>query len=119
MRYNLSVHAIRRGDIIIVLFYILAASLSILLLPENGDTLIVKTEDGEYAYSLRDDGIHSFSGPLGETVIEIKDGKARVIDSPCSGKDCIRQGFSSYLCCMPNRIIAACESDGGLDAEAG
>ena len=79
----------------------------------------VSTESGEYAYSLDEDGTYQFSGPLGITTLEISDGRARIIDSPCSGKDCIRQGYSSALCCMPNRIIATVRNTEGLDAEAG
>lgn len=119
MMYHHDVHRIRIADVIIIILYISIVVASIAFFPEGGDTLYVSTESGEYAYSLDEDGTYQFSGPLGITTLEISDGRARIIDSPCSGKDCIRQGYSSVLCCMPNRIIATVRNTEGLDAEAG
>ena len=110
----------KAGDAIILLIY--AAALTILVLPSsrNGDILTVETEDGSYAYSLSEDGLHSFSGPLGTTVIEIRDGKARVISSPCRNGICMEAGWSSTLCCLPNRIIATVSgTEEDIDAISG
>ena len=55
------------------------------------------------------------SGPLGETVLEIRDGKVRVIASPCSQKLCIRAGWLEHAgeaaACVPNRVSVALLGD--------
>jgi hypothetical protein len=48
-------------------------------------------------------------GPLGETVVEIKDGAVQVISSPCPEKICIKTGRISkpgqWIACLPNRVF--------------
>ena len=49
------------------------------------------------------------TGPIGETEVEIKDGKARVLKSPCNRKLCIKSGYIQYAdrfaACLPNRVV--------------
>jgi hypothetical protein len=49
------------------------------------------------------------TGPIGETEVEIKNGKARVIKSPCNKKLCIKSGYIQYAdrfaACLPNRVV--------------
>ena len=109
-RYHFGVRTFKAGDAIILLIYAAALTISVLPSSRNGDILTVETEDGSYAYSLSEDGLHSFSGPLGTTVIEIRDGKARVISSPCRNGICMEAGWSSTLCCLPNRVLLTIEN---------
>jgi hypothetical protein len=47
-------------------------------------------------------------GPLGESRIETRDGQARFVSSPCTGKVCIHTGWleqpGEVAACLPNRI---------------
>ena len=65
--------------------------------------------DGKPAYILPidKDRILSVQGPIGQTIVEIKDRKVRVTDSPCSNKFCIKQGWvgSGSIICLPNRVV--------------
>ena len=107
-------------DIVLFALYGAALVMSRGFLPEGDGVLKVSTENGDYAYSMKEDGIHEFTGPLGMTAIEIKDGKARVVSSPCPGKTCVESGWSKSLCCLPNRVIAVVTGDdGGPDAVSG
>lgn len=58
-------------------------------------------------------------GPLGETLIEIREGKIRVVDSPCPEKICIKTGAISkpgqWIACLPNKVFI---SVGGSREEA-
>jgi len=60
-------------------------------------------------------------GPLGETEVEIREGKARIVRSPCSKKLCIKSGFIEYAdrlaACLPNRVVVRIlgESQRGVD----
>jgi hypothetical protein len=50
----------------------------------------------------------SVQGHLGESRIEIMDGRIRFIDSPCRGKYCIQAGWLSkngdFIACLPNHV---------------
>ena len=108
------------GDLAIIAIYAAVSVFSFSSVQSRGDVLNVETDNGSYAYSLSEDGVHSFSGPLGTTEIEIKDGRARIISSPCRNGICMQAGWSDTLCCLPNRIIATTtDTEGGLDAISG
>ncbi|MBC8285024.1 MAG: NusG domain II-containing protein [Nitrospinae bacterium] len=47
-------------------------------------------------YSLSKDRITQVEGPLGLTEIEIRDGKARILRSPCKLKVCIKSDYIQY-----------------------
>ncbi len=108
---------LRPGDILIYILYIVLIVLS--LSSSGGDILLVEADGEEYAFSLGTDGIYSVEGALGETVIEIKDGRARIIESPCPNKTCIQSGWSDTLCCLPNRVICTAASQGEIDGISG
>jgi hypothetical protein len=78
--------------------------------------------------SAGDNGVHwvhplsaterfAVSGPLGDTIIEIKDGRARITASPCENKTCITAGAinteGAFVACLPNRVILTVESRAG------
>ena len=71
-----------------------------------------------YSYSLKNDGIYSVKGFLGDTIFEIKNGSVRIIDSPCPGKNCLHQGNNLPLVCLPNKVIISADSQGEFDAVA-
>ncbi len=106
-------------DIIIFLIYISAIAVSALAAGGGNDVLEVDADGREYAYSLSENGLYDFEGPLGTTVIEIKDGRARIVSSPCPNGTCMKAGWSSTLCCLPNKIIAVSTASGDVDAISG
>ena len=60
-------------------------------------------------------------GQLGVTRIEIRDGKARILRSPCKLKVCIKSGYIQYAdrisFCLPNRVERVeGNAERGLDA---
>jgi hypothetical protein len=48
------------------------------------------------------------AGPIGESTIEIRAGRARFLRSPCAGKVCLHSGWlretGQLAACLPNRI---------------
>ncbi len=84
----------------------------------SSDRAVVHAADDVYEFSLKEDGIHRVKGPLGMTTLEIKDGRIRIIDSPCPNKTCIRQGYAKPLVCLPNKVIVNVEESEGYDAIA-
>jgi len=49
------------------------------------------------------------SGPLGDTVVEISGGAARVASSPCMNQTCVSAGRihspGQWTACLPNRVM--------------
>lgn len=47
-------------------------------------------------------------GPLGDSVIEVNQGRARFISSPCAGQSCVHSGWlqaaGDMTACLPNRV---------------
>ena len=64
-------------------------------------------------------------GPIGLTEIEVKNGHARIIRSPCKNKVCIKSGYIRYAdrlaACIPNRVVIRIvgKSNRGVDAVIG
>lgn len=60
-------------------------------------------------------------GPLGDTMVEIRDGQARVLSSPCQGKQCIRAGWLAHAhdsaACVPNHVLVLIPGDAGGDGK--
>jgi hypothetical protein len=72
-------------------------------------------------FDLGQDRVVTVKGPLGMTRVIIEDGKARVEDSPCRDKICIRMGKVSRpgdeAVCLPNRVIVQMKGErGSVDA---
>lgn len=83
---------------------------------QNGNVIKVNTGEEVYEYSAKQDGIYKVKGLIGITTFEIKDGRVRIIDSPCPNKTCINQGWHSPLVCLPNNVIITIENEGEFDA---
>jgi len=60
-----------------------------------------------YILPLDKDNSVTVEGPIGKTLIEIRDHRVRVTDSPCRNKLCIRQGWvrNGTIICLPNRVV--------------
>ena len=76
-------------------------------LPLNQDTVFTGSEDGA------------------ENVIEVKDGRARMLSANCPDGYCVRQGEVRYdgetVICLPHRVVIELSAgeESGLDAIAG
>ena len=89
----------------------------------QGSWVVIEVDQKRVAhYSLYKDQITDVEGPLGITEVEIRDGKARILRSPCKLIVCIKSGYIQYAdrisVCLPNRIVVRIEGNAerGLDA---
>lgn len=59
-------------------------------------------------FPLAEAGRHAVEGPLGRTIVEIRDGQARIAASPCRNQRCVQAGWLSRsgaaAACVPNRV---------------
>jgi hypothetical protein len=84
---------------------------------EKNPNVIIEASGQEWIYPLREDRQVIVSGPLGEELIQIRDGKAFVEYSPCPNKICIQQGKISkpgqWIACLPNKIFIRISGNSG------
>lgn len=118
-----------KGDKILVGIVLVINLLSIpfiFALKKAGADVIVE-EDNKLIgkYSLKEEQLISVEGKLGITDIEIKDGQARIVRSPCLHKVCIKMGWIRHsgkiAVCIPNKVVIRVvgENANGLDAIVG
>jgi hypothetical protein len=82
---------------------------------------------GEWVLSQK--RVERIKGAVGESRIEIADGRVRFIDGPCQHRLCVRQGWlerpGEIAVCLPNRVVciigatgssSVSDSDSGPDA---
>ncbi|MGD9817520.1 MAG: NusG domain II-containing protein [Desulfomonilaceae bacterium] len=115
------------GDLVIVGSMVLFSLALMYWAPHfivNKTTLIeiISGERPTGQFSLNTDRMLEVDGVLGKTQVQIKDGRAQIVNSPCSNKYCVNMGqigdSGGVLVCVPNEIIVKGLSgvDNGLDA---
>jgi hypothetical protein len=87
----------------------------------TGGAVVVEASGTQWIYPLSVDRRESVPGPLGDTIVVIKDGKASVEDSPCPDKLCVHMPAISrpgqWIACLPNRVFVRVRGgeDQGVD----
>lgn len=112
-------------DYCIILLALLVCVFSFYMLAsQKGDAslLIIETPTGKWKYPLEKDRIITVQGALGESIIEIQEGKAFFVDSACPNKTCVLskpiEKKADWAACLPNRVFIRIEGneEGDLDA---
>ena len=92
----------------------------------KGDWVVVTVNQKEtIRLPLDQDQKTHVKGPIGLTEIEVKNGRARIIRSPCKNKVCIKSGYIRYAdrlaACIPNRVVIRIvgKNHRGVDAVIG
>lgn len=92
---------------------------------QNKKTLLINNGKDKWVYQLDQDRKIEIPGKLGKSTIEIKDGKAFFLDSPCDNKICVfskaLEKNGDWAACLPNGIfitIQGQEEDQEFDALA-
>ncbi len=113
-----------RADIFLLLLAILALPFVYLHYwqPATAGTTvrIMRDETLVRELALNKDQEIAIDGLLGNSRLQIKDGKIRFIDSPCSSKVCVHKGWLSHSgdfnACLPNRISIEIMGPGQYDS---
>lgn len=106
-------HMLTLGDKFLIGTLLVCALLSLFVLPggrPRGAFAVVESADGSIRrLDLSTDQKVPVPGPLGETVVEVRDGRIRVRSSPCPHKICVQMGFrdrdGDVIACVPNRVV--------------
>ena len=92
-------------------------------------TVNIKADAGRWVFPIEENHLETVFGPLGPTVIKIRDGAARVVSSPCPDQVCVAVGEiwrpGQWAACLPNRVMLYVEGgenggdeNGNVDATA-
>lgn len=116
----------RRGRLLrdaCLVFFFIAVSVVLFLVVKGGEkagSRVVVAVDGVEvsSYPLSVDGVYSLNG--GSNMLEVKDGKARMVDADCPDRLCVRQGAVSYtgqcITCLPNKLtVTVVGGDSSVD----
>ncbi|PLX98304.1 MAG: hypothetical protein C0623_13355 [Desulfuromonas sp.] len=96
---------------IVLLLLLLCVVLTLFLgLSGPGETLhVLRDNQIIFKADLETGRRVELAGPLGVSELEIRDGKARILSSPCPYKVCIGMGAISrageIIACVPNRLL--------------
>ncbi|MFQ5866605.1 MAG: NusG domain II-containing protein [bacterium] len=80
---------------------------------EGSEALIKVGNSRVQRFSLRMDRRIDLEGEKGKVVIEIKDGRVRVVESDCLQKICVNTGWigkpGQNIVCLPNKVLVTIE----------
>ena len=109
---------VTKRDIILIMILVIIALISFAVLHYwgNGQERIAAeiSVDGKPVHyvalqNMQQQKELSVQGPLGDTIVQVREGEARIIESPCPDKICVRAGWvklaGQSAICVPNRII--------------
>ena len=78
-------------------------------------SLVVSSGNDEWIYPLSEERVIEVTGPIGITVIRIKNSQANIIASPCTNQICVASAAVSHKgdwsACLPNGIFIRAEGD--------
>ncbi len=102
--------------LLIVVTILVVLSFLLLFRQSTGARVVVSSDDRiVFVAPLDKDRRVELDGPLGITVLQIENGAARIISSPCSQKICIGMGEARHtgdlLACVPNHLVISIEGD--------
>lgn len=106
-----------RADRVLLSVLILLSLSGIIFIKEvlpKGSTVLVEVEGRLlYVLPIEKDRILPVDGPIGKTIIEIKQQKIRIKDSQCPKKLCVKQGWikSGVIVCLPNKVVVTIGSN--------
>lgn len=122
----LNLFRIRKGDTVLVGILLLSAVILYWALPilmSCGNWVVIICNDKpEARYLLDIDQEISVIGVMGETKVSIRNGRAKITESPCRNKLCTLMGDlgkeGGALVCVPNKVVVTVSDDNmeGVDA---
>ena len=110
-----------RGDIALIIGLLILSGGGFTSIPhytmENGHAVVDVGNRRVLELSLDTNVTKTVTGPLGKTVIVVKDGTVRITDSPCPHHYCVRMGTlrnsGEIAVCVPNRVVVTVRGGSG------
>jgi hypothetical protein len=99
-------------DIVIILIAIGITGLSIFaayVKPKNTVRVLIRGPSEQWIFPLDADETVSVKGPLGKTVVRIRENEVWVESSPCDNQTCVATGhvrlLGRWAACLPNNVF--------------
>ncbi|MGN0905714.1 MAG: NusG domain II-containing protein [Bullifex sp.] len=109
----------KKADWILIPLILIISILPLFSSQGDSSVVVIKAAGKTYRYSANQNQQISVPGVLGDTLVEIKEGKVRILSSPCPNHTCMRGSISRYpesLVCLPNDVIIQIKGEGETDA---
>ena len=112
---------VKIGDVVVIISFLLIIAVSFFFVSSfskssDNNLAYIKVKDSEYVYPLDKDAVLEFQGEKGKSVLEIKNGTIRFVESTCYDSTCIKMGEAGenkakYLACLPNMVIVTIKGE--------
>jgi len=81
---------------------------------ESALQLIIQGKNESWIYPVNQTVHIDIPGPLGNTTVVLKDGKAEIVSSPCANQTCVSspsiQKKGQWIACLPNAVFVRVDS---------
>lgn len=104
--------SLRLADYFIIII-IISTSIFFIIFTSSTKGKYVKVQalDKTIIQPLDKDLIFTVEGDNGESVIQIKEGKVRMLSSECPEQTCVKMGWGKTIVCLPNNVIISVMGD--------
>ncbi|GHU24955.1 hypothetical protein FACS1894172_13590 [Spirochaetia bacterium] len=91
---------------------------------QSPSRVVIRGQSRDWIFPLDTEEKLHVSGPIGDTVVVIRNGNAQILESPCTNQSCVAAGTihraGQWVACMPNDVFISIEGarDETLDATA-
>jgi len=99
-------------DILIILFVVsftLYTAYSVYIKPKSFSQILIQGQNDVWTFPLGSNQTVIVPGPLGNTIIHIKDNQTWVESSPCINQTCVSRGIinsqGQWAACLPNHVL--------------
>lgn len=90
--------------------------------PGSQNRIVIKGEGATWVFPQDRAEMVSVPGPLGDTMVEVRDRRVRVLASPCGNQTCVAAGtiqsHGQWLACLPNKVLISIEGTSVSNGEA-
>jgi hypothetical protein len=91
----------------------LCAGFAVYAAPQSAAQVVIQGSGRTWIFPLDAEERIVVPGPVGETVVDIHEGKARVRSSPCVNQTCVAAGHirrqGEWAACLPNKVFISIE----------
>jgi hypothetical protein len=118
----------KRIKILDIIIIFIAATLTVFsayaayIKPQSSVRALIRGQDREWTFPLETNETITVSGPLGDTIVKIKEGRAWIESSPCNNQTCVGMGYvhkqGQWSLCMPNKVMLIIEGTDDEDVDS-
>ena len=105
-------------DIVIILLalgLVCYSSFSVYAKPRTAGRVLIQSQSRTWIFPLDAEETVEVQGPLGTTVVKIRNSQAWVESSPCDNQTCVASGHirqqRAWAACLPNNVLIMIEGE--------